>query len=273
MNNEDELRDHLEVAAANLRRTRRYLREAEQKYPGLVAIVGMGTSPALTTWRRGDRGESVAADWRYRVTWTPAAESGSAALSGTWLLVAPAWEKFSDMVTQCAVAMAGRGARVDTMLVDCRTISWEVLAGLLEDALAGDSLRGVVSFLGLNETSPPERPAVPAGLAATLALTEALCDAGITVPLWVLTRDAAPPGLERGDLEHGDLDHGDLEHGDRVSGPIDRSAESGARAAILLCTVLTRWDVDQAAAQPASAAGGQGAPDGQRRLTGSVSRP
>jgi hypothetical protein len=258
MTNEDELRDYLELVAANLRRTRGYLREVEEKYQGPIAIVGMGVRgarqpaavgaglagdgrwpfgdvfPALTTWRRGDRGELVTADWRYRLTWTSVADSGAGVLSGTWLVVAPAREQFHDMVAQCAGAMAGRGARVDTMLVDCRTISSDVLAGLLEGALAGEPLAGVVSFLGLNETPMPGRPAVPSGLAATRALTRALGDAGVRVPLWVLTREAVPL----------DLEHRDLEDQDRWSGLLDRSAEFGARAATLLCTVLTGWSAE-----------------------------
>jgi hypothetical protein len=234
MTNEDELRDYLELVAANLRRTRRCLREVEEKYAGPVAIVGMGAC-ALTTWRRGDRGEPVTADWRYRVTWMPAADSGSAALSGTWLLVAPERKHFRDMVAQCAVAMAARGARVDIMLVDCAAISSDVLAGLLEGALAGESLTGVVSFLGLCETPLPDRPAVPAGLAGTLALVQALGDTEITVPLWMLT---------------GDVLAGELAPPDRWSGRDGLTEEFGARAAALLCTVLPGWDADQAMARP-----------------------
>jgi hypothetical protein len=191
---------------------------------------------ALTTWRRGDRGGPVTADWLYRVSWTQAADSGSAALSGTWLLVAPQRKRFRDMVAQCAVAMAARGARVDTMLVDCATVSWDVLAGLLEDALAGESLAGVVSFLGLGEEPLPEEPAGPAGLAGTLALVQALGDAGITVPLWVVTREAVAE------------DHG---YSGRLSGLTDPLAGFGARAAALLCTVLPGWEADQAAIRPA----------------------
>ena len=62
------------------------------------------------------------------------------------------------MVTQCALAMTARGARVDTLLVDCAAISWDILAGLLESALTGESLAGVVSFLALSERAPAGRP-------------------------------------------------------------------------------------------------------------------
>jgi acyl transferase domain-containing protein len=40
--NEDKLRDYLKLVTANLRQTRRRLREVEEKYDGPIAIVGMG---------------------------------------------------------------------------------------------------------------------------------------------------------------------------------------------------------------------------------------
>ncbi len=42
MANEDKLREYLKLVTANLRQTRRRLREAEEKYTGPIAIVGMG---------------------------------------------------------------------------------------------------------------------------------------------------------------------------------------------------------------------------------------
>src|ERR1700691_6555561 len=41
MANEDKLRDYLKLVTANLRQTRRRLREVEEKYEGPIAIVGM----------------------------------------------------------------------------------------------------------------------------------------------------------------------------------------------------------------------------------------
>ena len=283
MTNEDELRDYLELVAANLRRTRGCLREVEEKYAGPVAIVGLGTC-ALTTWRRGDRGGAAAAGWRYQVTWLPAADPGPAALPGTWLLVAPDQRRFRAMVTQCAAAMTARGARVDTLLVDCAAISWDILAGLLESALTGESLAGVVSFLALSEPPGPGgqadgQLASAAGPAGTLALVQALGGAGITAPLWMLTRDAAVGAPMAGDAAAGDAAAGDGKVSDMavsgpvVSGPVAARpvagepahpglwgaggpgglpAELGARAAALLCAGLPGWDADLAATGPAS---------------------
>jgi hypothetical protein len=235
MTNEDELRDYLELVAANLRRTRGCLREAEEEYAGPVAIVGMGAC-ALTTWRRRDRGGPAAADWRYRVTWTPGTGSASGALPGTWLLVAPQRRQFRDMVAHCAGAMASRGARVDTLLVDCASVSWDVLAGLLVGAVAGEPLAGVVSFLGLGEAPAPDGPADPD---RTLTLVQALSDAGISAPLWVLARDAAaqPEPAAPGGV------------------PAGVPPEFGPRAAALLCTVLAGWDADRTVTRPAGVRG------------------
>ena len=46
--------------------------------------------PALSAWRRRERDQSLAAAWRYRITWTPVSEPDGAPLTGTWLVVAPA---------------------------------------------------------------------------------------------------------------------------------------------------------------------------------------
>ena len=46
--------------------------------------------PALSSWRRRERTDSVISNWRYRVSWLPADDPGPAVLSGTWLLAVPA---------------------------------------------------------------------------------------------------------------------------------------------------------------------------------------
>src|SRR5580700_9951968 len=84
-----------------------------------------------------------------------AAGAGPEMLSGTWLLVAPERKQFRDLFGRCARAMAGCGAQVDILLVDCAAVNRDVLAGLLEGALAGTSLAGVVSLLALNQTPLP----------------------------------------------------------------------------------------------------------------------
>lgn len=178
--------------------------------------------------------------WEWASARTALAMDPSGTLSGTWLAVAPEQREFRGLVAQLAQAMTDRGARVDTMFVDCATATGDVLAGLLEYALAGERLTGAVSLLGLNETPLPGRPAASAGLSATLELIRALDDAATGAPLWVLTRDtvAAAPRLQAGGLGR----VMDLEHpGGRDSLP-DGAAEFDERTATLLCTVLAGCD-------------------------------
>src|ERR1700733_2131384 len=52
---------------------------------------------------------------------------------------------------------------------------------------AGGGLAGVVSLLALDERPCPGYGSVSCGLAATLALVQALGDAGVEAPLWVVT--------------------------------------------------------------------------------------
>ena len=75
-----------------------------------------------------------------------------------------------------------------------------VLAKRLRDALAdepvvdGSPARGVLSLLALDEAGQPGRSAVSTGLALTVALVQALGDAGIEAPLWAATRGAVSVG-------------------------------------------------------------------------------
>jgi hypothetical protein len=162
------------------------------------------------------------------------------ALSGTWLAVAPEQKEFRGLLARIARAMTDRGARVDTMLVDCGTASGDVLAGLLECGLAGEPLTGVVSLLGLNETPLTDRPAMSAGLSGTRELIRALDDAAIKAPLWVLTRDTvgAAPRLQAWGLGR----VMDLEHPGCWGALTDGAAEFDDQAATLLCTVLAGRD-------------------------------
>jgi len=200
---------------------------------------------------------------------TPAADSGLRVLSGTWLLVAPERKQFRDLLAQCTRAMARCGAQVDAMLVDCAAISWDVAAGLLEYAQAGESLAGVVSLLALNETPLPDMPTVSAGRAGTLGLIQALGDAGIEAPLWVLTRGAVAVaadeslcGPAQGKTAQGKTAPGmtwglgrvvALNHPDGWGGLVDLvdvPAEFDERAATLLCTVLAGRCADHGVIRP-----------------------
>jgi acyl transferase domain-containing protein len=173
--------------------------------------------PLLASWRQRGQEELAVADWRYRVSWVRVPDPGQVRLTGTWLLVVPASPTTADLTAadlttgtlgeRCAQALAARGARVITLAAHpAETSRHELAARLRETAetlraagppdtaetpdTAAATFAGVLSLLGTDEEPVPGFEAVPAGLAATLSLVQALGDAGIQAPLWVVTQGA-----------------------------------------------------------------------------------
>ncbi|WUS37126.1 SDR family NAD(P)-dependent oxidoreductase [Kitasatospora sp. NBC_01250] len=170
--------------------------------------------PALSTWRRQSRARSAVDGWRYQVAWHPVTGSpvtgsptaGSpaaaltaavptgtaltaAALSGTWLVVTPAGA--AEPAAPVLAALTGHGAEARQLTVGTAQTDRAALADRLRAELAAAGpLAGVVSLLAFDETPHPAHPALPAGLAATALLVQALGDAGVPAPLWCLTRGA-----------------------------------------------------------------------------------
>ena len=118
-------------------------------------------------------------------------------------------------------------------------------------------ISGVLSLLALDEAPVPDHPAVPAGLAGTLALVQALGDAQIAAPLWVLTRGSV--AAEAGEplaspvqaMAWGLGQVAALEHPDRWGGLIDLPPVLDRRAGTRLCTVLAGCGEDQVAIRSA----------------------
>ncbi|MGY3518263.1 type I polyketide synthase [Micromonospora sp. PTRAS2] len=197
--------------------------------------------PLLSSWRQRRRDESTVDAWRYRVQWTPLTAAAGATLGGTWLLVAPAAYAGQPIVGQVVQALGEAGADVTPLAV--ADADRAALAARLADVDAA-AVTGVLSLLALDETPHPQRPVVPAGLAGTLALVQALGDAGITAPLWCATGGAVSTG--RADP----LDHprqalvwglgrvAALEHADRWGGLVDLPAKLDRRARGRLAAVL-----------------------------------
>ena len=115
-------------------------------------------------------------------------------LDGTWLLVGPAGRAPSAEADRYAAALAGHGAQVVTVLIGQGEANREALADRIAQALkdqAGQEslpVAGAASLLALDETPLPGLTGLPAGLAGTVALVQALGDMGIDAPLWVVTR-------------------------------------------------------------------------------------
>ncbi|WP_254896889.1 type I polyketide synthase [Amycolatopsis sp. Hca4] len=200
--------------------------------------------PALAAWRRQRAVESTVDSWRYEVTWK-AAELPAATPSGRWLVVRGEGGTGQDVVDFLA-----RTAEVETLALT------EADRPALAERLAGP-YDGVLSLLAADERPHPEFPESPAGLILTLVLAQALGDAGVTAPLWVLTRGAVRtgpadelPGLEQS-LLWGLGRVLALEHADRWGGLVDLTPEPGAADLDRLGRILAaRGDEDQLAVRP-----------------------
>ncbi|MEV7990160.1 SDR family NAD(P)-dependent oxidoreductase [Micromonospora sp. NPDC085948] len=199
--------------------------------------------PALTMWRRRHQARTTADSWRYRIDWKPV--TATTAPSGTWLLIrstgadADAWH---DAATTALAAqhIQVRHLRADHGSLDRAALTEQLIRGI--DGLP--HVDGVLSFLALDEAAHPAHPDVTTGIAGTLALVQALGDAGITAPLWCATTETA--AVTAGDR----VDHplqaqvwglgrvAGLEHPDRWGGLIDLPAQPTDTDADTLCAAL-----------------------------------
>ncbi|WP_416975918.1 type I polyketide synthase [Streptomyces sp. 4F14] len=136
--------------------------------------------PVLGSWRRRQQEQATIDSWRYRVTWTHVPDDGSPELGGDWLLFVAAGQEEHPAVRAAVDALTKHDAS------DVRIFSVGPRADLTP--VRTDGLAGVVNLLALGEDPHPDHSAVPAGLAATVALVQALGDTG--VPMYTVTQGA-----------------------------------------------------------------------------------
>ncbi|MGW1880674.1 SDR family NAD(P)-dependent oxidoreductase [Streptomyces sp. NPDC001975] len=127
--------------------------------------------------------------WRYRVEWRPAGPPGRTGPDGEWLALVPASGADQDWLK----TLTG-GLPVRTLTVDTEHADRTELTDRLRQALAEHPPRGVLSLLAADRRPHPDHPVVPAGVAATLALVQALGDLDVAVPLWLVTSGAVSTG-------------------------------------------------------------------------------
>ncbi|OQO89683.1 hypothetical protein B1813_22555 [Saccharomonospora piscinae] len=205
--------------------------------------------PALGSWHRQRSARSTVDGWRYRPAWQAVSPAPGAHVGGRWLLVVPASGKGDELVDVVESALADHGADVVALTVDDAGLDRAHVAELLGELAAEPA--GIVSLLALAEEPAVNTPEVPAGLAATLTLVQALGDAGLTARLWCLTRGA---------VSTGDTDPvtspaqaavwglgrvAALEHPDRWGGLVDVAPDPAHRDAAFaerLCAVLGSVD-------------------------------
>ncbi|WP_444545125.1 type I polyketide synthase [Streptomyces flavofungini] len=231
--------------------------------------------PALATWRRRQQEQHQAEALRYRVTWKPLsgdqAPGAGAALGGTWALVVPAGAAGHPWSAAAEEALAAAGADVRRVVVGDEAVDRTAMARLLRESGAEDGVRGVLSLLALDERpydhaasgdgdahdhSGPETPALTWGMAATLALTQAVVDAEVDGRLWIATSGAVsvgdadpvrsvPQGQAWGfgrvvGLEHPDVWGGLIDLTETTGATDTPGATVPARARDLLATLLSR---------------------------------
>ncbi|MEV6874188.1 type I polyketide synthase [Amycolatopsis sp. NPDC051128] len=150
---------------------------------GLAAVLDVDRDavatvlPALARWR-ADRAEQSTVDaMRYTVEWERVAEP-VAGEPGRWLFVTP------DGGDDPVIAEFVRQGH-EVVVTGASGLSGE-FAG--SDGGLNGEFTGVVSLLASDRTEL--RPGVTAGLVATLVLSQTLTEAGITAPLWCVTRGA-----------------------------------------------------------------------------------
>ncbi|MFE4801737.1 SDR family NAD(P)-dependent oxidoreductase [Streptomyces sp. NPDC056708] len=209
--------------------------------------------PALSSWRRRSRELSTVDDWRYEVAWRPMPESSASRLSGHWLVIVPESHAKDELVLACLAALAAHGAETYSVTVDAGALH----RGLFADHDLPSGIEGVLSLLTLDRAPHADFPDVPRGYAATVALLQALGEAGVPAPLWCATRGAvqvgpADPlaGAEQA-MAWGMGRVAALEHPDRWGGLIDLPPTLDARTAGMLSGALGgAGDEDQLAIRP-----------------------
>nr|WP_322725733.1 SDR family NAD(P)-dependent oxidoreductase [Streptomyces spongiae] len=141
--------------------------------------------PALLDWRRSRDTETRMDGWRHRVVWQPLSGLPARRATGTWLAVLPA--SGADDAWTDAV-LDGLGTTVVRMLAD--TTDRAELAARIR--ASGSGFAGVLSLLTLDDRTTGD--GAPVGTVGTAALVQALGDAGLTAPLWCVTRGAVSVG-------------------------------------------------------------------------------
>ncbi|WP_425580194.1 type I polyketide synthase [Streptomyces polychromogenes] len=150
--------------------------------------------PALSLWRRDHRERSTLDGRRYRIAWQPATATAPGRPGGSWLALVPATRPADDPWTAHVLrALEEHGATVRPVPV-APGAGREELADLLRTAAHEHTADGILSLLALDERPHPAHPVLAEGLAATLALIQALGDAGVDAPLWCATRGAVSTG-------------------------------------------------------------------------------
>ncbi|HWN63083.1 MAG TPA: type I polyketide synthase, partial [Streptosporangiaceae bacterium] len=160
----------------------RLLGLADEQHAALSALL-----PALSSWRQRRQDAAVLDAARYGVQWRPVQAASAPVLEGTWLVVTA--EDIPD--GEITAALRGHGALFERLVLDRQDRDRARLAARLRQA---GSISGVLSALPLADPPDCATAGVPAGLALSVLLAQAMGDADLQVPVWTLTRGAVSTG-------------------------------------------------------------------------------
>ncbi|WP_311315020.1 type I polyketide synthase [Streptomyces naphthomycinicus] len=210
--------------------------------------------PVLADWRGRRRERSAAEKLRYHVTWRPLDQEGTGVPGGTWLAVVPAGGQDGSPADVLLRELAAQGLDIVPLEVAAADATRDRLGERLPAVLAEHELTGVLSLLALAPGGEGGAHDPVPLTAATLALVQALGDAGATQPLWSLTRGAVSAGVQDTVTSPAQAAvwgigrAAALERGDRWGGLIDLPATIDARAVRhLLAALDAPGDDDQLA--------------------------
>nr|WP_268996134.1 type I polyketide synthase [Streptomyces griseomycini] len=146
--------------------------------------------PFLTSWRRRSHEKSTLDQWRYTVRWKPVGMPATTPPAGTWPVVVFAGDERARALGELLARSGLTLAVVEADRADRAGLA-DALRTTAEGILArGEEIGGVLSLLAFDESPHVDHPVVPNGVAATLALVQALGDAEVRAPLWCVTSGA-----------------------------------------------------------------------------------
>ncbi|MBP1158335.1 type I polyketide synthase [Rhodococcus sp. PvR099] len=187
----------------------------------------------------------VAEDLTYHLNWQLADLAPTSRLTGRWLVVCPNQQESEDL----RAAFVPRSETVEFLVLDGAGLGRSACRTALQETVTDpEHLSGVLSLLGVDES---------AGMRTTLALYQALGDAGISAPLWCATRGAVSTGPDDRVASPQQARIWGLgraaafETPDRWGGLIDLPDRLDAATLDRLCSVVdTDTDEDQIALRP-----------------------
>ncbi len=203
--------------------------------------------PHLDAFRELRDARGSLTQWLYGERWKRSDPGMSTDTPGTWLVVAP--EEAEATAALLTSSLEGRGVKV---------VRWEAAvdrASLVErvQGVEGE-LQGVLCLSAWAQEALADHPHLPSGLAQSVALVQALGDAGTTAPLWLLTQGAAkvePDDVVSAPLQNLSWGLGrvvGLEHPERFGGVVDLPKSLNEKVLAALWSSLgARDDEDQIA--------------------------